>query len=1087
MGRRSPAGYELDLFSQGHPVTAERPGLDWPEPARFPLNLDGRRVAEAVLNDLRRSERPLIVAGYASLDHLIDFVANLPDNAYTRVLFGQEPFASRRETFALRGHSFPDTIEQYWLNRGISLLLSAKILVFIQRLQGGRIAARYLTAGGERMHAKIYCGDEAVTLGSSNFTRPGLEAQLEANARFTRRQEPKRFDETCAIAENYWSLGADYNAQLIALLERLLALVPWQEALARACAELLEGEWASAYLKEAWLSDDVRLWPSQRQGIAQALYILARHDSVLVADATGSGKTRMGAHLIRAVLDQILRSGRLHRGKALMICPPAVKETWGWEALRAHVHLDAYSHGSLSHTRSIKHDISIEALRMAQVLCVDEGHNFINFSSNRTQRLLRNMADHMLLFTATPINRSVVDLLRIADLLGADNLEPSTLTAFRKMLGVRKLNRSLTPDEIEQLRKEIQRFTVRRTKAMLNHLIDREPEHYRDQTGRQCRYPDHLPRIYALNEPAQDRELAHEIRELAGRLYAVTHFERPIEMPEVLRAQGVTEESYLRGRLSSAVKIAGYIITASLRSSRAALAEHILGTQAAVRQFGLEGFTKHTDTGDVLGKLEKISGQVPKNRLSIPLPEWLTDPDAHREACAHDQSIYRKIVDLLMQMSNQREQAKVRLLADLTAKNDLLLAFDTRPITLELIRRMLEVATTDITVLVATGDKGSERGEALETFLPGSGRKGVVGLCSDSLSEGVNLQQASALVHLDMPSVVRIAEQRVGRVDRMDSPHKSIEAWWPDDAPEFALTSDERFIERYETVESLLGSNLPLPKDMLQTRKADPVKASELIEQYRRESEREPWDGIRDAFEPVRSLVAGDRHIINEDVYLNYCNKKVRVLSRVSLVAASSPWAFFCVAAGTLGAPRWVMLPGFNTAPVTELESVCDALRQRLGDGITDLPMNDQADRLLNIFLDRLSSAERSLLSQKKQRALDEMETVIGKYLKSAGKETDQARVDHFHAILEMLRRPPVASQPDWDEVAIRWLDVIRPVWYERLKDRKRKRPLLLKDIRNDLIKNERQVGDRIIREFHSFPVLPPPDERIMACIIGVA
>jgi hypothetical protein len=77
---------------------------------------------------------------------------------------------------------------------------------------------------------------------------------------------------------------------------------------------------------------------------------------------------------------------------------------------------------------------------------------------------------------------------------------------------------------------------------------------------------------------------------------------------------------------------------------------------------------------------------------------------------------------------------------------------------------------------------------------------------------GVNLQEASAVVHLDMPSVVRIAEQRVGRVDRMDSPHASIQVWWPQDAKEFALRSDERFLERYATVESLLGSNMPLPE-----------------------------------------------------------------------------------------------------------------------------------------------------------------------------------------------------------------------------------------------------------------------------------
>ncbi len=69
------------------------------------------------------------------------------------------------------------------------------------------------------------------------------------------------------------------------------------------------------------------------------------------------------------------------------------------------INLQSFSHGSLSHAKSTRHSLSLESLRRAQILCVDEGHNFLNFKSNRTQHLLRNMADHMLLFTATPINR----------------------------------------------------------------------------------------------------------------------------------------------------------------------------------------------------------------------------------------------------------------------------------------------------------------------------------------------------------------------------------------------------------------------------------------------------------------------------------------------------------------------------------------------------------------------------------------------------------------------------------------------------------------------------------------------------------
>ena len=75
--------------------------------------------------------------------------------------------------------------------------------------------------------------------------------------------------------------------------------------------------------------------------------------------------------------------------------------------------------------------------------------------------------------------------------------------------------------------------------------------------------------------------------------------------------------------------------------------------------------------------------------------------------------------------------------------------------------------------------------------------------------------------------------------------------------------------------------------------------------------------------------------------------------------------------------------------------------------------------------------------------------------------------------------------QPDWDEVAARWLDLIRPVWYARLKLPRRK-PLLLKDIRRDLIAEEATLGPQILEKFGVFPVLSSPEERISACILGV-
>ena len=96
--------------------------------------------------------------------------------------------------------------------------------------------------------------------------------------------------------------------------------------------------------------------------------------------------------------------------------------------------------------------------------------------------------DHVALFTATPINRGAADLLQLVGLLGADNFEDATLAILNRL--ERRRGRDdwlLTSDDAGQLRREIQRFTVRRTKSQLNALVNEDPDNYcHPVTGRVC-------------------------------------------------------------------------------------------------------------------------------------------------------------------------------------------------------------------------------------------------------------------------------------------------------------------------------------------------------------------------------------------------------------------------------------------------------------------------------------------------------------------------------------------------------------------------------------------------------------------------
>jgi len=1085
---------QLGLFDE--PVVRDakiRQITDWPDRFRFPLNFADQKVEDVICADIMESSAPLLVTGFTSFDFLIDFVADLPEEApqTISIILGSEPSPARRSDYRLTKKSYPQEVLDYWLEAGISLRLCHKILIFIEMLEKGRIVSRYIADRKNTLHAKIFITDVSASLGSSNFSFTGFRRQLEANVRFDRKKEPKRYREVRQIADNYWSLGEDYNQHLLKLLNQLLQAVSWEEALGRACGELLEGDWAKQYLKDSKVSSDNKLWPSQQIGIAQALWMVENVGSVLVADATGSGKTRMGAHLLRAVMDRIWGTGRARKDITVLVCPPGmVEDSWQREAGECGLPLITMSHGILSYKKSDKHMDTLKLVRRAQSLAVDEAHNFLNPKSSRTRSILGNMADVMVMFTATPINKGIRDLLRIVDLLGADNLEESALKLFERL---KKRSRHAgsqfvtTKEERLAMQKEVQRFTLRRTKSMLNTMVDKAPDLYRDDRGETCRYPEHNPKTYTTSESGEDQKLAEKIRELAGKLLGLVNLRSGIDLPEGL-PDTIDKEKYIRGRLLGAKGLAVYNVMSRLRSSRAAIVEHLSGTQAAMKQFGIDEPIKTEDTGNILAALKENGGVVHESSLHELLPGWLVEPAEHKKWVAEELQIYQAILTLVNRISDNREKAKAEKLAELTRNHPLILAFDSCLITLAVIKKHLQQKGNKYTVLVATGAQTGNKKKVNDLFKPGSSARGVIALCSDAMSEGLNLQQASTVVLLDMPSVIRFAEQRVGRVDRMNSPHKQIEVWWPLDTDAFSLKTDKKFFRRYREVKDILGSNLDLPDNLVPEEMMDsPATVEEMVQRLSElDKEGTSWDGIHDAFQPVRDLVDAEKGIVPTDVYAQVKESKAQVISSVSLVKSKRAWAFFAIAGVDRGAPKWVFLESATAKPVTHLEKVAALLRKYLSGNIENHPMDKEASLLIEKFMQQILAREKDLLPRKKQRALEEMALVLKYYLKKAKEEKAWDRVKILEQILDLTGGSQTdRDRPDLDSIAEAWLDLTREVWYEKLLKRRRFKPLRLKDIRKNL-QQQPLSADQLQKAFSSIPRAQPLYSRVVSAIAGV-
>lgn len=1091
MRRTVPPSSEAPESSQGSLFENIYVGA-WPSLWRFPTNSERPRVAGVVGEDLARSLDPLVITGYASLDRLVIWLAECyarlsadpAAHRSIRLLLGNEPYPTERQEFRLRRHSFSREVQEYWLEHGVSLHLSAQVIAALELLRGGRAEVRI--SGKQGIHAKIYVGDDAITLGSSNFTASGLERQIEANIRLTP-AEDERWREGRGLAEEIWRTGVDFRAELERLLEQLLRCVRWQEALARACGELLEGDWAER-LRDAWsIEEGHRLWPSQEQGISHALWVLEHQGSVLVADATGSGKTLMGSHLIKRVMTRLARTGRGRSELAVLMAPPAVLPDWERHAAECGAMLHGYSQGHLSHHGSVSGENLQKYLRRTQVLAIDEAHNFLR-RSKRTTALFSNIADHVLLFTATPVNRGPRDMLAMIDLLGADNLEEETLEVLKRLWSRRaNLSESMSAEEREKLRGAIRRFTVRRTKVDLNRLVERDPERYRDPSGRVCRYPEHRPRTYECSEPTEDLELATRIREAASRLRGLTRFAKPLELPELLRREGITEERYLAGRLRGAAALAAHEVAAGLRSSRVRLLEHLRGTESVLAERPALRRTRVAPKPGVIDQLSKLSGRPPLSRLGVELPEWLRDPAAHRKACEEELAAYEEIEALIRRVSDTRERAKVALLRRLVREHRLVLAFDSYLITLADLRDRLvgeDQQDASLEIIVATGDAVTARRRLYQQFRPGSGARGIVALCSDALAEGVNLQEASVVVMLDMPSVIRVAEQRIGRVDRMNSPHDVIEAYWPLDPPPFAVRASERLAERLRFVAQHLGSNFELPAVLAGDGPDTVVSYEDYVAQLEAAAKgRGGGDELQDAFAPVRALVEGDRVIVPADVYKELRQSRARVVSAVSVVQSRTPFAFLAIAGTEWGAPRWVYLAGPGASPMTDLDDICGELRANLTLETRDLPLDATAASSIDRVLSELEMHEESLLPRGKQRALTEMRFVLKKYRRED--LGDVRRRQAIDDLLDLADGKHEGGAVDRAALADWWLRTIQPVKFRHLQARARVRPLLLRDLRKELLRTPIKT-EQLEQAFETPLFTQPIHERVVAAIVGL-
>ncbi len=526
-----------------------------------------------------------------------------------------------------------------------------------------------------------------------------------------------------------------------------MALRPGGEAPARAVAARA----ARALLDGPAVDGEPEVWPPwlaphQVPAAERLSGILARHGGALLADAVGLGKSYVALAVALA------------RGEPFALVVPAVLVPQ-WRALLDRLGAEApiITHESLS-------SVTYRPLPSPTVPCrlfvIDEAHRFRNPDTNRYRALARLVVGaRVLLVTATPVHNRLADLFHVFRLFLRDH----ALAA----LGVPSLRRAALGEvDASLIAGAAARLVVARSRTRVRNGYAGGP--------------------VALSFP------------LRGDAEPV----RVGPAPDGIVAALVDGVRRL-GRGGPAAPLLRLVLLRRLASSlpafRASLARHEayldLADRAAAEGRGLSA-----------REFQRCFPPTESLDVQLALFPLLVEPTSGGAGGGGgpDGADRRELARLRALAADARDPKLAALERLLDARPGKTIVFtDARATARHLLQRLgrrRAAAVFGPAGRFAAGE--STRHEVLRAFAPAAqgapppprALETDLLIATDLLSEGLNLQDAERVVHYDVPwSPARLA-QRVGRIDRLGSPHAGIAAvtFLPPEPLAAALALEER-------------------------------------------------------------------------------------------------------------------------------------------------------------------------------------------------------------------------------------------------------------------------------------------------------
>jgi SNF2 family DNA or RNA helicase len=650
--------------------------------------------------------------------------------------------------------------------------------------------------------------------------------------------------------ERLWADSVDFKEELIELLDAskfgTKEYTPY-EVYTKALYEYFKeelGENAPELARSA-----VDLAEFQEDAAKKARRILARYDGVLIADSVGLGKTWIGKKLLEDFAYH-------RRQKAVVVCPASLRQMWQRELASATIAAQVLGMEELG-----RDTFDPSPYGDADVLLIDESHNFRNDRANRYEALdemiQRNGGrgrdgEHkkVILISATPINNDLYDLanqVRLFTQSQPDYFREAGIGDFNAYF--RRARRLVRNDDVSAgvvLFNLLEEIMVRNTRPYIrtaypNATIKGKPVAFPNRRLHTVTYD--LGKTYGglyeeIVKAIDSLSLAPYKLEAYKKKSAITDEEKhKFEQGREEGLVGIFKTRFLK-RLESSIEAFRLSLRRALTFEET-YKDYLLDGkvvsshdfQKAIRFLARdeEDDLAAGSLADELDAVEEAKEYI-RSLPTVDLNQYELRRLTHDVQADVDtlKGLYDR-TEALAAKDGKLETLKKLLAGDLRGKK--VLIFSTfKDTTRYLHRRLtgdanwLKLAGNPRVRRIDSGNHPDERGQIIAQFAPvasagtifesdqPSGRIANpshqqidILISTDVLSEGQNLQDCGLLINYDLTwNPIRLV-QRNGRIDRIGSPHKQIGIYnmFPEDELEELLHLVERLTNRISTIDDL--------------------------------------------------------------------------------------------------------------------------------------------------------------------------------------------------------------------------------------------------------------------------------------------